>query len=97
MDEVALRKSLRHRPLDCFRRYTADTATFGSGGAILLAMAFFATGNVVLAIDTPFDPEGGQMFARETIRAIDELPVTEQERAGICHGNLVRLVHRSFA
>lgn len=37
------------------------------------------------------------MFIRGTIRAIDGLPVTEQERPGICHGNLGRLIDRSFA
>ena len=60
-------------------------------------MEFFGAGNVVFASDTPFVPEGGEMFIRGTIRAIDELPVTEPERPGIYHGNLGRLVDRSFA
>ena len=96
VDYVAVRKSLEHRPLNYFRRYIADTATFGAPGAIMLAMQFFAKGNIVFATDAPFDPEGGRMFIRETIRAIDELDVSEPERADIYYRNLGRLVHRTF-
>ncbi len=96
VDYVALRKSLKHRPLDYFRRYIADTATFGAPGAIKLAMQFCAEGNIVFASDAPFDPEGGRMFIRETIRAIDELDISEPERADIYYRNLGRLVHRTF-
>ena len=62
-----------------------------------MAMDFFGEDQVVFASDAPFDPEGGRMFIRETIRAIDELDLTERVRAAVYHGNLERLCNRTFA
>ena len=96
-DYAALRKSLKERPLEYFRKFIADTATFGASGSIRLAMDFFGRSNIVFASDAPFDPEGGRMFIRETIRALDELDINEDTRAAIYHGNLERLTNRKFA
>ncbi len=95
-DYGALRAELKHRPLDYFRRFIADTATFGAGGAIRMAMDFFGSDQVVFASDAPFDPEGGRMYIRETIRTIDEMDIDEETRAAIYHGNLERLCNRKF-
>lgn len=96
-DYAELRNGLSHRPLDYFRRFIADTATFGAAGSIGMAMDFFGEDQVVFASDAPFDPEGGRMFIRETIGAIDELDLTERVRAAVYHGNLERLCNRTFA
>jgi len=96
-DYGALRESLKKRPLDYFRMFIADTATFGPAGSIKLAMDFFNEGNIVFASDAPFDPEGGRMFIRETIKGIDEMDISETQRAAIYHGNLERLCNRKFA
>ena len=95
-DYGALLRALKRRPIDYFRSFIADTATFGAGGAIRLSMDFFGTNNIVFASDAPFDPEGGRMFIRETIRALDEIEMSTATRAAIFHGNLGRLTHRSF-
>lgn len=95
-DYGALLKELRHRPIDYFRRFIADTATFGAAGSVELAMDFFGAERIVFASDAPFDPEGGRMFIRETIRAIDEMEIDDATRAAIYHGNLGRLTNRSF-
>ncbi len=96
-DLSALRGKLKERPLNYFRRFIADTATFGGAGAIRLAKEFFGVDRVVFASDAPFDPEGGRMYIRETIGAIDRMELPENERAAIYHGNLERLCNRSFA
>ena len=93
VDLVALRRSLKHRPLDYFRRYVADTSTVWASGAIRLAMDFFNEGNIVFATDAPSDPEGGRMFSRETSRAIDEQDISDPEHADIHYRNLSRPVH----
>jgi predicted TIM-barrel fold metal-dependent hydrolase len=95
-DYGALLKKLNHRPIDYFRRFIADTATFGAAGSIRLAMDFFGSDQIVFASDAPFDPEGGRMFIRETIRALDEMDMPEATRAAIYHGNLGRLTRRDF-
>ena len=96
-DYAALRSELKHRPLDYFRKFIADTATFGTAGSIRMAIDFFGSDQVVFASDAPFDPEGGRMYIRETIKAIDGMELSEAERAAIYHGNMERLCNRSFA
>ncbi|HSR72604.1 MAG TPA: amidohydrolase family protein, partial [Kiloniellales bacterium] len=82
-DYVALSKELTRRPLDYFKLFYADTATFGSRMAILSALDFFGVDHVLFASDSPFDPEGGPMYIRETIRILDELDIEETERRAI--------------
>ena len=53
--------------------FYADTATFGSSRAIRHAMDFFGDDHVLFASDAPFDPEGGPMYIRETIKLIGTL------------------------
>ena len=95
-DYGALLKSLKHRPIDYFRRFIADTATFGGAGSIELARGFFGNDNIVFASDAPFDPEGGRMYIRETIKAIDNMDIDDDVRAAIYHGNIERLTNRKF-
>ena len=42
--------------------------------------------------DAPFDPEQGPMFIRETIRSIDGLDISQEDRDRIYYGNAVRLL-----
>jgi len=78
--------------LEIFKRFIADTATFGSRSAIECAMAFYGVDNMVFASDAPFDPEKGPMYIRETIRVIDELELSDADRAKVYSGNIARLV-----
>jgi len=47
---------------------------------------------VVFATDAPFDPEKGPMYIRETIKILDALEISEEDRAKIYHGNAQRLL-----
>lgn len=88
---VVLRR-LERRPLDYFRMFYADTALFGAYDATLCGLRFFGADRVLFASDAPFDPEKGPMYIRETIRIIDRLPITAEERDQIYWGNAVRLL-----
>ncbi|PRX29383.1 aminocarboxymuconate-semialdehyde decarboxylase [Meinhardsimonia xiamenensis] len=95
-DLGAVLKRLQRPHLDHFREFVADTAAFGSRKAIEHALEFFGPERVVFASDAPFDPEGGPMYIRETIRIIDSLDIPEETRARICHGNLAALTGATF-
>lgn len=88
----ALLDELQHRPIDYFRRFYADTATFGSRSATECALEFFGDEHVLFASDAPFDPERGPMYIRETIRVLDSLDVSDEVRARLYHGNAERLL-----
>jgi predicted TIM-barrel fold metal-dependent hydrolase len=91
-DYSAVLKRLRMRPLDYFRKFYADTALFGAYDATVCGLRFFGADQVLFASDAPFDPEQGPMYIRETIRVIDRLPITAEERERIYSGNAVRLL-----
>jgi aminocarboxymuconate-semialdehyde decarboxylase len=85
-------KALKRPHLDYFKGFYADTATFGSRKAIEHAIEFFGVDHVLFASDSPFDPEGGPMYIRETIKILDALDVSEANRARLYHGNATRLL-----
>ena len=91
-DYFALKDSLKKRPFDYFKMFYADTAVFGSVPATKCGLDFFGVDNVVFASDSPFDPEKGPMYIRETIRILDELDISDEDRANIYHGNAERLL-----
>ena len=95
-DYEGLRRSLPRRPRDYFKMFWADTAVFGSRAATVCGLDFFGTDQVMFASDAPFDPEGGSLYIRETIRVIDSLEISETERSKIYRGNAERLFHRTF-
>jgi predicted TIM-barrel fold metal-dependent hydrolase len=95
-DYGALLKSMPHRPIDYFRMFWADTAVFGSRAATVCGLSFFGTDQVVFASDAPFDPEGGSLYIRETLKVIDSLDISKADRQKIYQGNAERLFNRSF-
>jgi aminocarboxymuconate-semialdehyde decarboxylase len=90
-DYVALRRSMRRRPIEYFREFYADTALFGAAAATRCGLEFFGVDRVLFATDMPFDPEPG-LYARETIRVIDGLSLTAEARDRIYRGNAERLL-----
>jgi predicted TIM-barrel fold metal-dependent hydrolase len=68
------------RPVDYFRLFYNDTAVNGSRSAIRCGLDFFGADHCLFGTDCPFDPEGGPLFIRETIRAIDSLELSNGDR-----------------
>jgi predicted TIM-barrel fold metal-dependent hydrolase len=95
-DYGALLASLEKRPYDYFKMFWADTAVFGSKNATECGLKFFGIDQVVFASDAPFDPEGGPMYIRETMKVIDALDITSAERDKIYQRNAERLFGRTF-
>src|SRR5262249_4209075 len=96
-DYVALRKSLKKRPLDYFKQdFCTDTAVFGGQPATVCGLAFFPLEKVVFASDCPFDPEKGTMYIRETLRILDSIDMPKAAREQIYSKNLEALVGRKL-
>ena len=80
-DYVSLRKSLKKRVLDYFKQdFWADTAVFTAEPATKAGLEFFPRDKIVFASDCPFDPEGGTMYPRETLRILDSLDLSPADR-----------------
>lgn len=83
---------LSKRPLDYFRMFYVDTALFGAKHAVRCSLEFFGVDHVLFASDSPFDPERGPGYIRSTIANIEELELSDGDRAAIYEGNARRLL-----
>ncbi|MGH9311856.1 MAG: amidohydrolase family protein [Vicinamibacterales bacterium] len=92
VDYSGVLKTLTRRPLDYFRLFYADTALFGAYDATVCGLRFFGADRVLFASDAPFDPEKGPMYIRETIAAIDRLPIAQEDREKIYWRNAAALL-----
>lgn len=91
-DLTVYARRLKKRPQEYFKMFYADTATFGSRPAMECGLSFFGVGHTLFASDSPFDPEKGPGYIRETIRCIDELPVSNEDRKKIYERNARKLL-----
>ena len=90
-DYVSLLKSMKKRPVDYFKNFYADTALFGAGPATKCGFDFFGLDNVVFASDMPFEPAPG-LYARETIKCVEALDLTKEQKEKIYTGNAEKLL-----
>jgi predicted TIM-barrel fold metal-dependent hydrolase len=95
-DYVALRNSLKKRPLDYFKDFYADSAVFGSKPATECGLAFYGADKVVFASDSPFDPEKGPGYIRETLKILDSLDLSKEDRDKIYYKNIEKLTGKKF-
>jgi len=91
-DYTVILKKLKKPHLEYFKGFYADTATFGAVGALKCGLEFFGADHVLFASDCPFDPEKGPGYIRETIRIIDSLDISNEDRQKIYEGNARKLL-----
>jgi uncharacterized protein len=84
-------QTLTKRPLDYYRMFYCDTAIQGNTAALMCADEFFGADHMVFATDTPYDDELGARLYRETIPAVQAMPVDERSRRQIFSGNASHL------
>ncbi|HXW43015.1 MAG TPA: amidohydrolase family protein [Xanthobacteraceae bacterium] len=96
-DYVALRRSLKKRVLDYFKEdFWADTAVFTAVPATKAGLEFFPRDKIVFASDCPFDPEGGTMYPRETLRILESLALSKADQDRIYFKNLEAVTGRKL-
>lgn len=96
-DLHSLLGELKKRPLDYFKHsFYADTAVFGGVPATHAGLAFYDLDKIVFASDSPFDPEKGTMYTRETLRIIEGIDMPKADKEMIWHGNLERITGVKF-
>jgi predicted TIM-barrel fold metal-dependent hydrolase len=91
-DYEALLKKMKKRPVEFFRMFYGDTSVNGSASAIRCGLDFFGTDHVLFGTDCPFDPQGGPLFIRETIKALDGMKLKPGDRRKIYFGNAMKML-----
>jgi len=64
---------------------------FGARAATRCGIEFFGASQVLFASDMPFDPTPG-LYMRETIKVIESLELSSEDREQIYYGNARRLL-----
>jgi uncharacterized protein len=96
-DYVTLRKGLKKRVLDYFKEdFWADTAVFTAESATKAGLEFFPRDKIVFASDCPYDPEGGTMYPRETLRILEKLDLSKADQDRIYFKNLEAVTGRKL-
>jgi predicted TIM-barrel fold metal-dependent hydrolase len=91
-DYTLILKRMAKRPVDYFKMFYADTSVNGSASAIRCGLDFYGHAHVLFGTDCPFDPEGGPLFIRESIRAIDSLKLKDADKRRIYFGNAIGML-----
>jgi predicted TIM-barrel fold metal-dependent hydrolase len=90
-EEIRQRYGLNENPLDSFRRFYVDTADHPSS-TLRCVKDFFGAERLVLGTNYPYGPEEGCVLVKNSLRAIDELNLSQDERAKILGGNAARIL-----
>ena len=91
-DYESLRKAMKKRPVDYFKMFYGDTSVNGAASAIRCGLDFYGVKHVLFGTDCPFDPQGGPLFIRETIKALDGMKLKPDDRRRIYFGNAVSML-----
>jgi uncharacterized protein len=86
-DKHLVENTLKRRPIDYFKDFYADTATFGSRSAMVCGLDFYGADKVLFASDCPFDPERGPGYIRETIKVLEGIDMPQAAREKINYKN----------
>ena len=78
---------LKRRPLEYFKDFYADTAVFGSRAATVCGLEFYGADKVLFASDSPFDPERGPGYIRDTIKVLESIEMPQEDREKISFRN----------
>jgi len=75
---------LTKEPLDYYKMFYADTAIYGNTPALMCGHAFFGADHLLFGIDMPLgDMEYGYRNYRQTINAIDEMAISDEDKKKI--------------
>ena len=85
--------SLKKDPIDYFKRFYADTAIYGHRPGLMCGYEFFGAEHVLFGIDFPLgDIENGDRNYRQTINAIEAMPISDEDRKKIYEDNARKLM-----
>jgi len=90
---AGLRLPLTRAPIEYFKMFYNDTALYGNTSALMCAYAFCGADHLVFAADMPLgDSQMGYRNYRQTIEAIEQMDIREEEKKMIFQDNARRLL-----
>ena len=84
---------LKKEIVDYFKMFYADTAIYGNPTALMCGHDFFGPDHILFGIDFPLgDIEHGDRNYRQTINAIEQMDITDEDRKKIYEDNARKLM-----
>jgi predicted TIM-barrel fold metal-dependent hydrolase len=84
---------MTREPVDYFKMFYADTAIYGNPTALMCGHAFFGPDHVLFGIDFPLgDTAHGDRNYRQTINAIEEMGISDEDKKKIYEDNARKLM-----
>jgi aminocarboxymuconate-semialdehyde decarboxylase len=90
-EEIRQRYGLKENPLDSFRRFYVDTADHPSS-TLRCVLDFFGPDRMVLGTNYPYGPEDGCVLVKNSLKALAELELKNEDREKIMGGNAVKVL-----
>ncbi len=86
------KNKLKRSPLDYFRSFYNDTALYGSPAGLMCAYAFCGADHILFGTDMPWDNQNGDRFIGQTISAIRQMAISDDDKQKIFAGNARQLL-----
>jgi aminocarboxymuconate-semialdehyde decarboxylase len=83
---------LKEKALNYYRRFYYDTAVNGHTAALQCGRAFAGIDRMVFATDMPFDNQQGRRLIRDTIASVEQMGLTDEEKAKVYRNNAINLL-----
>lgn len=79
-------------PIDYFKKFYSDTAIYGNSSGLMCCYDFFGAGHILFGTDMPYDSQFGQTITGETIKSIEQMSVSDNEKKMIFEDNIRELL-----
>src|SRR5262249_3081716 len=91
-DYEGMLQRMPNHPVEYFRKFHADTSIYGGPRSIEVGGDFFGVDHVLWGSDMPFDREGGSLYIRLSIEALEATALSPQAKSAIYEGNAGRIL-----
>lgn len=81
------------RPFDYYKMMYGDIAVWGNTSILMCGYDFFGVDHMLFGTDMPFGGELGAYYVRETIRSVQDMSITEEDKKKIFESNPRQLFH----
>ena len=83
-------------PIEYYHMFYADTALYGNTPGLMLVRSFYGVDRTVFATDAPFAGQNGERVIRDTLVAVDDMPISDTEKKKIFVDNAIKLLRLAY-
>ena len=83
---------LTKAPIEYFKMFYNDTALYGNTPGLMCGYAFFGADKLLFGTDMPMDNQLGYRYMRQTLKAIEQMDISDLEKKKIYEDNARKLL-----